>query len=181
MMILEHLIYSTAIAVVFGMLYYRTSHREYSWLIIASAYAPDVDVFANALLKKVGITVLMFGAPIHHGDFHNIAVLAVYATAVAFVLHPIGIKFRDSLVFAGVGFAAHLFEDALVFNPGYRFLWPLTMERLGLGWMSYTPNIYGIADREVLIVGLGLLAGCVLLRTLIEGTGWVRRCFVPSF
>jgi len=174
-MILEHLIYSTAIAIVFGMLYHRITGREYSWIIVASAYAPDFDVFADALFKKLGITILVFGSPIDHGDFHNIAVLAVYATAVAFLLHPMGIRFRDSLAFAGVGFAAHLFEDALVFEPGYRFFWPLSMEKFGLGWMSYTPDLYGMADREVLMIGLGMVGIFGLVRTAIEGTGWIRR------
>jgi len=176
-MILGHIVYSTALAIVFGMAYFRLTRREYSWLIIASAYAPDVDIITNALLKKVGITVLVFGAPIHHGDFHNIAVLAVYATAVAFLLHPLGIRFRDSLVFASVGFAAHLLEDALVLNHGYRFLWPLTMERLGLGWLSYHPT--SIGDPHVVAIGLVLVGACLLLRLIIDGTGWMRRCFVP--
>jgi len=177
-MMLGHLVYSTALAIVFGMLYSRITGREYSWLIIASAYVPDIDIFADALLRKVGITVLVFGAPIHHGDFHNIAVLALYATAVAFVLHPLGVMFRDSLVFAGVGFGAHLFEDALVFNPGYRFLWPLTMEKFGLGWISYHP-VQGIGDLHVVAIGLGMVGACMLLRLIIDGTGWMRMCFIP--
>ena len=43
-MIFEHWIYSVAIAVVFGMFYYRLTGRDYSWIIILSAYAPDVDL-----------------------------------------------------------------------------------------------------------------------------------------
>ncbi|KUK04271.1 MAG: hypothetical protein PWR26_242 [Methanosarcinales archaeon] len=171
-MILEHLIYSTAIAIVFGMLYRRATGREHSWLIVASAYAPDADVFADALLRKVGITVLVLGQPIGHGDFHNIAVLAVYATAAAFLLHPFGIKFRDSFVFAGVGFGAHLFEDALIINR-CRYLWPLSMERLNIGLMDYHHTLYGIADPHVLKIGLVLLLGAAVLRTLVDGRGWV--------
>ena len=55
-MLFEHLIYSTAIAIVAGMVYYRSVGRDYSWIIIASAYAPDIDVIFNPLLRKMGIS-----------------------------------------------------------------------------------------------------------------------------
>lgn len=56
-MLFEHWIYSTAIAILVGMVYYKFTGREYSWIIIASAYAPDVDTIADAALKKIGVTV----------------------------------------------------------------------------------------------------------------------------
>ena len=95
-MLFEHWIYSTAIAILVGMVYYKFTGRDYSWIIIASAYAPDVDMAADIALKKIGITVLVYGSPISHGNFHNIAVLLVYAVSVALLLHPIGIKLVDS-------------------------------------------------------------------------------------
>jgi hypothetical protein len=35
----------------------------------------------------------------------------------------VGIGLMDSFIFAGIGFDAHLFEDALVFNSCYSFFW----------------------------------------------------------
>ena len=99
-MLFEHLIYSTAIAILFGMIYRQLTGREYSWIIILSAYAPDIDVIANGLLKKAGITLLIYGSPISHGSFHTMAVLVLYAVGVSFLVHPLGIMFVDSLVFA---------------------------------------------------------------------------------
>ncbi len=177
-MFFEHWIYSTAIAIIVGMIYFRFFGRDPSWIIIASAYIPDTDVIAYPLLKKMGIIVLINGHPIVHGNFHNIAVLILYALSVAFLLHPIGIKFIDSLFFAGIGFAAHLFEDALVMNPAYPFFWPITSQSLGIGLFNYNKNFYGIADKEVLIVGLILVVFSALLRTAYEGTGWVAR-YIP--
>ena len=116
-MLFEHWIYSTAIAILAGMVYYRSVGRDQSWIIIASAYAPDIDFISNPLLSKMGISLTINGSPIVHGDFHNMAFLIIYAVLVAFLLHPIGIRFTDSLLFASLGFAAHLFEDALVFDP----------------------------------------------------------------
>lgn len=157
------------------MVYLRFSGRDPSWIIIASAYIPDIDVIANYLLRKIGVIVLIHGHPIEHGNFHNIALLVLYALSVAFLLNPIGIKFMDSLLFAGIGFAAHLFEDALVMNPAYPFFWPITSQSLGIGLFHYTKNFHGIADREVLIVGLILVGLSAWLRTAYEGTGWVAR------
>ena len=110
-----------------------------------------------------------------HGNFHNLAVLTLYAVSVAFLLHPIGIRFTDSLLFASLGFAAHLFEDALVFDPAYSFFWPITSQKFGIGMFHYSANLFGIADSGVLMVGLILIGFSAALRTAFEGTGWIRR------
>ena len=174
-MLIEHLIYSTALAIFIGMIHYRFFSRDYSWIIIVSAYAPDLDVISDSLLKKMGITVLIYGYPIAHGHFHNLAILTLCAISVAFLLHPIGFKFLDSIFFAGIGFAAHLFEDALCFKDNYPFFWPLVPKHVGIGLFHYTPNLYGIADKEVLIIGLILLVSSAILRTAYEGTRWVAN------
>jgi len=174
-MLFEHLIYSTAIAIVAGMIYYRYVGRDYSWIIIASAYAPDVDVIFDPEMKKIGIPFMIVGTPIVHGTFHNIAALIVYSVLVALLLHPIGIRYTDLLLFAGIGFAAHLFEDALVFDPAYSFFWPITSREFGIGLFHYSADLYGIADSGVLMVGLILIGYSAILRTAFEGTGWIRR------
>ena len=136
------------------------SNRDNHWhglLQIYCAYAPDVDMIADPALKKIGVTVLVYGSPISHGDFHNIAVLLVYATLVALLLHPIGIRLEDSFFFACTGFAAHMFEDALVANPAHPFLLPLSYQRFGIGIFNYTRDWYGIADKEVLTLTLPIL------------------------
>ncbi len=85
------------------------------------------------------------------------------------MLRGVGIRFLDSFIFASVGFAAHMFEDALVFNPAYCFLWSLSSQRFGLGVLDYSYDLYGIADTQVLLLGLFMVALCVLLRTVYEG------------
>ena len=72
-------------------------------------------------------------------------------------------------------FDAHWFEDALVFKDNYPFFWPLVPQHLGVGLFHYKPTFYGIVDKEVLIVGLILLASSAILRTAYEGTGWVAN------
>jgi hypothetical protein len=178
-MLIEHLIYSTALAIFAGMIHYRYFGRDYSWIIIASAYIPDLDMISDFLLKKIGITVQIYGYPIAHGHFHNLAILTLYAVSIAFLLHPIGFRFVDSIFFAGIGFSAHLFEDALVFKENYPFFWPLVPQHIGIGLFHYDPNLYGFADQEVLMVGLILLFVSIILRTAIEGTSWAAN-YLPT-
>jgi len=168
---IEHLIYSAALAVLVGMIFSRYTGRDPSWIIIAVAFVPDIDrplEIANQLFKNV------FPVAIRHGDLHNILLLLGFSLLFAMILHWFGIRFIDGLICSAIGIAAHFFEDALVFKPAYAFLWPITAQTFGLGIMKETRNVFGIASSTVLVVGIILLAGALLLRTIIEGTGWWR-------
>jgi hypothetical protein len=162
-MLIEHLIYSFAIAILFGMVYRGFTGRELSWIIVLSAFIPDVDI----------IFALIFGRHFAHGDFHNIVFLLLYALSMAFLLNQIGFKFADVFIFSAIGFGAHLIEDALVFSDGesYSYLWPLTSRRYGFG--HYYPNFYYIADAEVLKWAFIFLGIAIVLRTLYERKNWL--------
>jgi membrane-bound metal-dependent hydrolase YbcI (DUF457 family) len=180
-MLSEHLVYSAAIAIIAGMLWYRSTGRDYSWIIIACAFVPDLDKIADGILNRVGFTLLFESHTIHHGTFHNITMMLIFAIIVAFLLHPFGIPFIDSLLFSSIGFGAHLFEDALVYPSDYMYLWPFTTEKLGLGWLpgilseeAYNGNFFRIANTEVLLIGFVLLVAAIIIRTRVEGTDWIR-------
>jgi hypothetical protein len=172
---IEHLIYSAALAVIVGMIFSRYYGRDPSWIIIAVALVPDIDLALQAALQGIRkLTRIVFPVVIHHGDFHNILLLIVFSLLFAWVLHRFGFRFIDGLICSAVGIAAHFIEDAIVFNPAYAFLWPITTQKFGIGIMNEIPNFFGIANSTVLLVGIILLAGAVLVRTLIEGPGWWR-------
>ncbi len=181
-MIIEHIIYSAALAILAGMVFYKYTGRDPSWIIIISSIAPDLDVLANPVLRRLGIRLLLDGSSIQHGTFHNIAFMVVFGIAVAFLLHPLGLKFFDSLFFAVIGFGAHLFEDALVYNTGWKILWPVSSEPVGFGlipgWIneeSYRADFFHIANSEVLIIGLLLVLVAFLIRTYYEkSSSWIR-------
>jgi LexA-binding, inner membrane-associated putative hydrolase len=180
-MLAEHIIYSTALAILIGMVFYHYTGRDSSWIIILCAWIPDIDLIANRVLTSFGFTLLFEGHRITHGVFHNIAIMVIFGILVAFILHPFGIRFFDGFFFAVIGFGAHLFEDALVYDPGYAFLWPLSSKVLGLGLLpnmineeNYMRNFLGIANTEVMIIGMAFLLGAILIRTYIEGSTWVR-------
>jgi membrane-bound metal-dependent hydrolase YbcI (DUF457 family) len=153
------------------MIFSRTTGRDPSWIIIAFAFVPDVDL----VLEKMHV-LTRFGYPviIHHGDLHNIFVLMVFSLLFAVILRWFGIRFIDGLICSAIGIAAHFFEDALVYQPAYAFLWPITTQVFGIGIIQETRNIFGIASSTVLLIGIILLIGAVLVRTLIEGRGWWR-------
>jgi membrane-bound metal-dependent hydrolase YbcI (DUF457 family) len=181
-MIAEHIIYSSALAILVGMVFYKYTGRDPSWIIIICAWAPDLDELANPVLRRLGIRLLLDGSSIQHGTFHNITFMIIFGIAVAFLLHPLGIKFFDSLFFSITGFGAHLFEDALVYKTGYMFLWPFSSEILGIGLLpnaineeNYIRDFFGIANTEVLIIGLLLLLVASLIRTYVEkSSSWIR-------
>jgi len=95
-MISEHIIYSAALAILVGMVFYKFTGRDPSWIIIVCSIAPDLDELANPVLRRLGISLLLDGSPIKHGTFHNIAFMVVFGIAVAFLLHPIGVKFTGA-------------------------------------------------------------------------------------
>jgi membrane-bound metal-dependent hydrolase YbcI (DUF457 family) len=168
---IEHIIYSAALAVIAGMIFSRYTGRDPSWIIIAIAFIPDID-YALELIQKWAW--LESPLRIHHGNLHNILFLLVFSLLLAGVLRYFGIRFIDGLICSAIGIAAHFFEDILVLNPAYAFLWPFSTKIFGLGIMDKTRNLFWIANDTVLLIGIILLAGAVLVRTLVEGTGWWR-------
>ena len=177
---LEHLIYSIAIAIIAGGIYFKYANRDYSWIIIASAYAPDLDLFLSTILGKINIALLIHGKPITHGDFHNLTVMFIFAGIIALLLQNFKIRFRDSFIFASIGFGAHLVEDALVYNPAYAFFWPISDQRYGIGLFDYSRDLYGIADPEVLIIGLMAVTVLAIIRMKYEGNEWITNMVVPK-
>ena len=155
-MLAEHIIYSSALAIIVGMVLLHYTGRDHSWIIILCAWAPDCDMIANPILNQFGFTLLYGGHKIAHGDFHNIAIMVIFGVIMAFLLHPLGIKLIEAFVYSVIGFGAHLFEDALVYKVGYRFLWPFSSKIMGLGILTqiqseeyYIRNFFGIANTGV--------------------------------
>ena len=186
-MSIEHFIYSAALAVLIGMVFYTYTGRDSSWIIILFALAPDLDVIANPVLRIFGIRLLFEEHAITHGTFHNVLVMVLFGIAMAFLLHPLGIKFFDALFFSTLGFGAHLFEDALVYNPGYKFLWPFYSKTIGLGLLPdmlseeyYVRDFFHIANTEILIIGLLLLLVAVIIRTWYERSSSWLRWYMPE-
>lgn len=180
-MLAEHLVFTAAVAVLAGMISFRLTGRDSSWIVILVSYAPDLDKVLDPVLNGIGFTVLFEGHTIHHGTLHTVAGMVVFGVVMAFLLNPVGIRFFDTFIFTTIGYGAHLLEDALVYSANYMYLWPFSLEKLGLAWLpmngseeSYNASLFHLANTEVLLIGLAFLLLACLVRTRIEGSGWIR-------
>jgi hypothetical protein len=170
-MLSEHIFYSSAIAILIGMIFYKCTGRDSSWIIILCAWAPDLDLF------------------LHHGAFHNIAFMVIFGIIMAFILRSFGIRFFDAFFFSVIGFGAHLLEDAMVYDVAYPFLWPFSTNNHGLELFPdvismrgrYIADFFRIANTEVLIVGLLFLVLAIIIRTYFEGPTWIRWYMPEKF
>ncbi len=170
-MLSEHIFYSGAIAILIGLIFYRYTGRDSSWIIILCAWAPDLDLF------------------LYHGAFHNIVIMIIFGIIMAFLLQSFGIKFFDAFFFSVIGFCAHLLEDAVVFEEAYPFLWPFSTNTTGLALFPdvissrgrYIGNFFRIANTDVLIIGLVFLLLAIIIRTYFEGPTWIRWYMPEKF
>jgi hypothetical protein len=169
---IEHIIYSAALAVLIGMIFSRYTGRDPSWIIIAVAFVPDIDSILER--SPAALPRIIVPGTVHHGDLHTILALIVFSLLIAGVLQWFNIRFIDGLICSAIGLAAHLFEDALVYNPSYPFLWPITSHVFSTGILEGPRNLFGIANSSVLLIGIILFVCAMLVRTLVEGTGWWR-------
>jgi hypothetical protein len=179
-MFLEHIVYSTAIAVIVGLVAWKLNKPDYSWIIIATAYLPDTDVFFRVfywvVLKTLEFSQQWYYFFIHlHSLFHTFAVLIGFALLGSIIFIYFGIRPLEGFIYTAIGYGIHLFEDALVYNPGYPFLWPFYSGRLGWGILPAARNWFGIANAETLIIGILILFCVISLRVLIQGTDWLPR------
>jgi LexA-binding, inner membrane-associated putative hydrolase len=164
-MIIEHIFYSAALAILAGMVFFHYTGRDPSWIIILFALVPDLDYVTR-----------------HHGTFHTVVFMVISSIAVAFLFRLIGLKFLDSLLFSLLGFGAHLVEDALVYDPGWKIFRPFSSQEVGFGLLPriitgerYTDDFFSLANSEVLIIGVLLLLAAILIRTYVErSSAWIR-------
>jgi membrane-bound metal-dependent hydrolase YbcI (DUF457 family) len=180
-MLLEHLFYSAAFALMAGMAYRHFRGRDPSWIIIACAWAPDIDHFLFPVARRLlGVSLMINSRPLYHGDLHTFGALIVFAVLLALFLRlsPFNVRLRDGLLFGGLGYAVHLACDALVYNPAFPVFWPLYSKTLGLGLVHYSRDLFGLADSQVLAAGILLLVCAVIIRTAITGTDWVGA-YIP--
>jgi hypothetical protein len=87
--------------------------------------------------------------------------LIFLSLVIAAAASAIRMWFSDAFVCAVLGIAAHLFEDALIADPAYRFFWPVALQNSGIGIFTETPDILGIANSEVLLIGILLVSGAL--------------------
>jgi membrane-bound metal-dependent hydrolase YbcI (DUF457 family) len=178
----EHLVYNAAIALLVGVVYLRYTNRNPAWIIVATAFMPDVDVifeFITTNLMGINSQYAM-----HHGVFHNLLSMVCISILIAYALSRYNLAaFSDGLICAMIGYTAHLGEDWVVYKYIYQFLFPVTTKFYGTGIIpeagdislnigEFVINLGGIT---VLLVGVAFLLASMGVFYLIERKGWLDR------
>jgi hypothetical protein len=175
-MFAEHVIFNLALAVVLTSFVQREFAGWGTLVIVISGCVPDIDGVIDLLQNHlVYITGQLLPRMTEHSrDFHNLGVLVVYAVLAGITLmYLFRLKFSAVALAAGTGFAAHLFEDALVYNPSSAIFWPVSSAPAGIGiFTDYSRNFLGIANTEVLLIGMVLLSGAVITSLILRKTAW---------
>ncbi|MCK9590556.1 MAG: metal-dependent hydrolase [Methanoregula sp.] len=177
-MFTEHVIYNLAIAIVLTFFVLREFAGWGSLIIVVSGCIPDIDGIFDLLQNHLVFTTgqLLPRMTEHSRDFHSLGALVVYAVLAGIILTCVfRLKFPVVALFAGIGFSAHLFEDALVYNPSSAVFWPISSVPAGIGIFSdYSRNFLGIANTEVLLIGMVLLTVVVVVSLTRRKISWAE-------
>ena len=108
-------------------------------LLVAAAYAPDVDVLAF----HIGIP---YGAPFgHRGAAHSIVVGVALGVAVGLVGWRLGVRGGQAIAAAVVVVASHGILDAFTDGGrGVALWWPFSEERVFAGWRPIPVSPIGL-------------------------------------
>lgn len=175
-MYIEHIVYSLACAIVAVML---LKPRDAGWcalIVVISGCIPDIDGIFDIIRNPPEFTSGLIPHMVEHSRyFHTLGSLLVYALfAGIFLARWQGLKFSECAFFGGAGFAAHLLEDALVYNPSSAIFWPLSPQEMGIGLLPHTRDFFSLANTEVLLVGMALLMGAVGTSMFLKKMEWAR-------
>jgi membrane-bound metal-dependent hydrolase YbcI (DUF457 family) len=175
-MYVEHIVYNLAFAIVAVML---LKPREAGWctlIFMFSGCIPDVDGIFDIIRHPPEFTSGLIPHMAEHlRYFHTFGALIVYAILVGIILvRWRNLKFWECAIFAGAGFAAHLFEDALVYNPSSAVFWPFSTQEFGIGLLPHSRDFFSVANTEVLAIGMAFLMAAVITAIFLKKMEWAR-------
>jgi len=175
-MFVEHVLFNLALAIIITLL---IDQKDAGWctaVIVVSGCMPDIDgIFSLIQCPPTFTNGIIPCMAFHIRYFHSIGVLLLYAVITGGLLaYYHRLDFRIMALVAGIGFGAHLLEDALVYESSSAIFWPLSSQEVGIGFFSsYSRDFFSIADGEVLCIGILLLLLAVGTSIRLNRTGWV--------
>ena len=175
-MYIEHICFNLALAIIVTLFIDQKYAGWCTAVIVVSGCIPDIDgIFSLIQSPPVFTNGIIPSMAFHFRYFHSIGILALYAIVVAGLLSYFQrLNFRNMALFAGVGFGAHLIEDALVYNPSSAVFWPVSSQEVGIGFFSsYSRDFLGIANGEVLSIGILFLLFALGASIFLEKTEWI--------
>jgi hypothetical protein len=179
-MYLEHAIWTLVVCVIAGMFYANYPRdRNPVWIIWFAMLIPDSDFIAQTFWEEIfpyKTTVLFV-----HGQFHNIMVLTLAVIVVGWLVwRYTKITYKDAAICVGIGFIAHLLEDALVNGVEYHFYFPFSDRGWYQGFILtptddivFAHSVY--ASSNIAVIGFCLLILMILFRSNIQGYDWLKK------
>ena len=174
-MYIEHVCFNLALAILVSMLIDQKHAGWCTAVIVVSGCIPDIDgIFSLIQSPPVFTDGIIPSMAFHFRYFHSVGILILYAVVVAGLLaYYHRLDFRIMTLFAGIGFGAHLLEDALVYNPSSAVFWPLSSQEVGIGFFSsYSRDFLNISNGEVLGIGVLFLLLSIGASIHLKRTGW---------
>lgn len=173
-MIIEHILYNIAVALIVGLLYTTYTNRDPSWLVAAAAFLPDVDYILQFLWSK-----LKLGPGIltpYHGDFHNILAIIVLTIIFSYIVWKYwNIDFIDGFICIGIGGFTHLLCDMLVYTHVYELLYPLPYITSTTALIIETRKFFGVGDLNIILLGIIFILYCLSIKFIIEGSDSINK------
>jgi membrane-bound metal-dependent hydrolase YbcI (DUF457 family) len=168
-LLLEHLLYSAAVALIVGMIFLYFTGRDPSWIIILMTIAPDSDWLVGHTMYAIGLRTPFI---LNHGDFHNIMGLIIFSICAALILYKCGgIIFSDAFICSVIGYLCHFVEDFIVYPPAYAYLYPFNKTMYGINFIPETGNLL-VAGTEVLSVGILVFVIAFFIRWAYHKGEW---------
>jgi len=175
-MFVEHILFNLALAISITLLIDQKHAGWCTAVIAVSGCMPDIDGFFSLIQSPPIFTNgIIPSMAFHIRYFHSIGVLLLYAVIIGGLLaYYQRLDFRIMALFAGIGFGAHLIEDALVYESSSAVFWPLSSQEVGIRFFSsYSRDFFSVADGEVFGIGILLLLLAVGTSIRLNRTGWV--------
>jgi len=175
-MLLEHLLYSAALAILVGIIFLKYTGKDPTWLIVVMSAVPDTDYVVHMIMEAFNFS---YPVIINHGDFHNIFSLVFISLCVSLVLSKFGMNFVHVLVCSMLGYFAHCVEDFIVYPPAYAYFFPFTTDTYGINLIPETGDLI-VAGSEVLAVGLVLFCITICIRMYFDN-GWTIKHYIEDW
>ncbi len=175
-MFVEHILFNLALAISITQFIDQKHAGWCTAVIVLSGCLPDIDgIFSLIQCPPIFSNGIIPCMAFHIRYFHNLGIVFLYSVVVAGLLAYYHRQdFRIMALFAGIGFGAHLLEDALVYEASSAAFWPLSSQEVGIRiFSSYSRDFFSIADGEVFGIGLLLLLFAVGTSIRLNKTGWV--------
>ena len=172
-MFVEHVLFNLALAIIITLLIDQIDAGWCTTVIVVSGCMPDIDgIFSLIQCPPTFTNGIIPCMAFHTRYFHSVGILILYVVGVAgFLACYHRFDFRIMALFAGIGFGAHLLEDALVYESSSAIFSPLSSQEVGIGFFSsYSRDFFSIADGEVFGIGILLLA--ISASFHLKKTGW---------